>query len=109
MHIYDFISKYSDNYIVFQNRIILNKWECTLYVPQDCISAYQDANQWKEFFFMKEDNGVEKSDANGYGAVDVADITALIKMIAGQEWLTAVSISGEETGTFRMGYGFKEL
>jgi hypothetical protein len=25
---------------------------------------------------MEEDNGVEKSDANGDGAVDVADITA---------------------------------
>lgn len=34
---------------------------------------------------MEEDNGVEKSDANGDGAVDVADITALIKVIAGQE------------------------
>ena len=32
----------------------INKWECTLYVPQGCISAYQAANQWKEFFFMDE-------------------------------------------------------
>ena len=30
----------------------INKWECTLYVPDDCISAYQAADQWKEFFYI---------------------------------------------------------
>ena len=30
----------------------INKWECSLYVPDDCISAYQVADQWKEFFFI---------------------------------------------------------
>ena len=31
----------------------INKWECTLYVKADAKSAYQAADQWKEFFFME--------------------------------------------------------
>ena len=30
----------------------INKWECELYVPDNAISAYKGANQWKEFFFI---------------------------------------------------------
>ena len=37
----------------------INKWTCKLYVPNDVISAYQAADQWKEFFFISEDTGVE--------------------------------------------------
>ena len=32
----------------------INKWECTLQIPQNTLSAYQSANQWKEFFFIEE-------------------------------------------------------
>ena len=32
----------------------INKWNCVLQVPGDCISAYQQANQWKEFFFIED-------------------------------------------------------
>ena len=32
----------------------INKWECTLPVPRGYIAAYQQADQWKEFFFMEE-------------------------------------------------------
>ena len=60
----------------------INKWECTLYVPQGCKSAYQAANQWKEFFFMEEDNGIEKGDVNDDGVVDVADIATVIDVMA---------------------------
>ena len=47
----------------------INKWNCELYVPGASISAYQAADQWKEFFFMYD--GVEgiKADNN---AVEVA-------------------------------------
>ena len=37
----------------------INKWSCTLTVPQGHIQAYQQANQWKEFFFINEGNGDE--------------------------------------------------
>lgn len=36
----------------------INKWECTLHVPQESIDDYQAAEQWKEFFFI-EASGVE--------------------------------------------------
>ena len=35
----------------------INKWECTLTVPQGYLTAYQQADQWKEFFFINEGNG----------------------------------------------------
>ena len=31
----------------------INKWECTLYVPQESLDAYKSAAQWKEFFFLE--------------------------------------------------------
>jgi hypothetical protein len=34
----------------------INKWSCTLSVPQGYNSAYQQADQWKDFFFI--DNNV---------------------------------------------------
>lgn len=33
----------------------INKWACTLYVPQGCAGAYQGADQWKDFFFISDD------------------------------------------------------
>ena len=32
----------------------INKWNCQLSVPEGCLSAYQAADQWKEFFFVDE-------------------------------------------------------
>lgn len=32
----------------------INKWECTLLVPANSIAAYQEADQWNEFFFIKD-------------------------------------------------------
>ena len=31
----------------------INKWNCTLQVPSNCITQYQQAEQWKEFFFIE--------------------------------------------------------
>ena len=36
----------------------INKWNCTLQVPQGSLAAYQAAEQWKEFFFMEEGDPV---------------------------------------------------
>ena len=33
----------------------INKWNCTLSVPKGYASAYQQAAQWKEFFFINDD------------------------------------------------------
>ena len=35
----------------------INKWECTLHVPENSLAAYQAADQWKEFFFVNENSG----------------------------------------------------
>ena len=35
----------------------INKWECTLHVPENSLAAYQAADQWKEFFFINDDSG----------------------------------------------------
>ena len=33
----------------------INKWSCTLSVPEGCNSVYQQADQWKDFFFIDND------------------------------------------------------
>ena len=32
----------------------ISKWVCTLSVPKGTVSSYQQAAQWKEFFFIDE-------------------------------------------------------
>ena len=32
----------------------INKWLCTLHVPSGYASAYQEANQWMDFFYIEE-------------------------------------------------------
>ena len=32
----------------------INKWECTLKVPESCKAAYQEADQWKDFLFTED-------------------------------------------------------
>lgn len=33
----------------------INKWDCTLSVPEGTTTAYQQADQWKDFFFINND------------------------------------------------------
>ena len=33
----------------------INKWDCKLYVPDGCLTAYQTADQWKDFFFSEDE------------------------------------------------------
>ena len=32
----------------------INKWNCSLYVPSEAKSAYQQAEQWRDFFFVED-------------------------------------------------------
>ena len=48
----------------------INKWNCTLYVPNEAKSAYIAAEQWREFFFVEDlplgiDDVVANEDYNG--------------------------------------------
>ena len=36
----------------------INKWNCELKVPVGSLTAYQNADQWKEFFFISEDANI---------------------------------------------------
>lgn len=31
----------------------INKWTCKLFVPDEALASYQQADQWKEFFFLQ--------------------------------------------------------
>lgn len=60
----------------------INKWNCILYVPKSNITAYQSANQWKDFFFIEENveysNGIECLTADDYA-------TTLMHNLQGQK------------------------
>ena len=42
----------------------IDKWSCVLSVPYSCLASYQNADQWKEFFFIQEAEVDEKLVAN---------------------------------------------
>ena len=44
----------------------INKWDCKLYVPDGCMSAYEYANQWKDFFFKEEGEGTAGQGAGAH-------------------------------------------
>lgn len=62
----------------------INKWNCTLSVPKGFSSVYQQADQWKEFFFIEEIEYQKKlnGDVNGDGTINVADIATVISVMA---------------------------
>ena len=35
----------------------IDKWSCTLYIPKGTTDAYAAADQWKDFFFVEENEG----------------------------------------------------
>lgn len=63
----------------------INKWECTLYVPTGCLGVYEEADQWKDFFFKKEGLDTTEQDVlgdvNNDGKVDAFDIKTLADLI----------------------------
>lgn len=61
----------------------INKWNCKLIVPKGYLKVYQDAEQWKEFFYIEEGDLVLKGDVNGDGVVNVIDIVETVNAING--------------------------
>ena len=75
----------------------LDKWNCTLYVPKGTVDTYKNANEWKTFFFISDDETEPSSgDVNGDGNVNVTDVTALVNMILGvvEKDETAADVDG---------------
>ena len=54
----------------------IDKWSCVLAVPYSCLASYQNADQWKEFFFIQE---AEQDNQTIADAV-IAKITAIGKV-----------------------------
>ncbi len=53
----------------------INKWECTLFVPESSIESYKAASQWKDFFFIvnSESLGIDEEQ----GAMEVYDLNGV--------------------------------
>lgn len=43
----------------------INKIGCKLYVPDGCMTVYENADQWKDFFFMDEGEGTASQGESG--------------------------------------------
>ena len=43
----------------------INKWDCKLYVPKGCMTAYEAADQWKDFFFKEVGTGTSEENPDG--------------------------------------------
>ena len=65
----------------------INKWECILNVPKGYLTVYQAADQWKDFFFMEEEEymPLQKGDVNSDGNVDKDDLGDLVEYIMGNK------------------------
>ncbi len=65
----------------------INKWECKLYVPKGYLAVYQAADQWKDFFFMEEEENTPslKGDVNSDGKIDKDDMRDLVEYIMGNK------------------------
>ncbi|MDE5987253.1 MAG: leucine-rich repeat domain-containing protein, partial [Prevotella sp.] len=52
----------------------INKWECTLYVPDAAIDTYKAADQWKNFFFVENYTpaGIDSATATDKEKTEVA-------------------------------------
>lgn len=60
----------------------INKWECTLYVQPQSKNAYQNAEQWKEFFSINGSlSTTTPGDANGDGNITMSDVVSVINYI----------------------------
>ncbi len=63
----------------------INKWECKLNVPKGYLSVYQEADQWKDFFYMEEGEYIPpmKGDVNSDSKVNQDDLRDLVEYIMG--------------------------
>ena len=65
----------------------INKWKCKLIVPKGYLAVYQDADQWKDFFFIEEGEYMPplKGNVNSDGKVDKDDLRDLVEYIMGNK------------------------
>ncbi len=61
----------------------INKWDCKLYVPKGKLSAYQAADQWKDFFFSEEGEGTSEQNPDGQPTIGKCQ-TPIITIVDGK-------------------------
>ena len=61
----------------------INKWDCQLSVPEGCLSAYQAADQWKDFFFTDERAMEESIEDNPFNPETEKCATPIIELTDG--------------------------
>jgi hypothetical protein len=53
----------------------INKWNCNLHIPNGTISAYQQADQWKNFFFINDDvSGIRTTENDAFAPFIIYDL-----------------------------------
>ena len=62
----------------------INIWNCTLSVPEGSVSAYQAADQWRNFFFVDEITLPVDGDISGDGQLSMDDVTVLADIVLGK-------------------------
>ncbi len=72
----------------------INKWDCVLQVPGDCIAAYQQADQWKEFFFI-EDVLTARGDVNDDGNINVVDVSTVVSLLLKSEYSKVADVNND--------------
>ncbi|MBR6319506.1 MAG: leucine-rich repeat protein [Prevotella sp.] len=74
----------------------INKWGCTLYVPKGYTKQYQEADQWKEFFFVEETDFVPPIDlTEEFGKDFFTDISILVSVISAGNYDNTFDVNGD--------------
>ena len=75
----------------------INKWNCTLYVPKGHSKKYQEADQWKEFFFVEEETDfVPPIDlTEEFGKDFFTDISILVSEISADNYYNKLDVNGD--------------
>ena len=74
----------------------INKWNCTLYVPKGYTKQYQEADQWKEFFFVEETDFVPPIDlTEEFGKDFFTDISILVSVISAGNYDNTFDVNGD--------------
>ncbi|MBQ0075236.1 MAG: leucine-rich repeat protein [Prevotella sp.] len=63
----------------------IDKWECTLYVPEESKEAYMAANQWMDFFFVEDFVEITMGDVDGDGDLTMSDVRKIMNAFLGME------------------------
>ena len=83
----------------------ISKWECKLFVPEGTLATYQQADQWKDFFFAEEgagsDNpGIHESEKCATPVITFADGKLKFTCAtAGVEYHYDITADGSKSGT----------